>query len=139
MHEIVTRWLADHGEVWKKKVAARAALDADPIERFLPVGAEALVVVLRRGRLDLAAFIRGADAPSLVAMADVRGVALHAGLDLEVARTALAALAPLLLDVARRETKNEEGVERLLAATAGANQLGALGDLAHRLYRQQGT
>ena len=62
---------------------------------------------------------------------------MHHGLDLKVAQAALTAIAPGVLDVARREVRTEGGVQRLLENGAAANEVGAIGSLANRLYRQR--
>ena len=137
MHELIGEWIAANGETWKKKIASRSGLaDARAGELLAPT-VEALFTVLQRGRLDLAGFVRSSDPASLVAAADARGLALHHGLDMKVAQSALSAVAPGVLDVARKTVRNEVGVERMLQNGASANQVGAIGDLANRLYRQR--
>jgi hypothetical protein len=139
VHELIEDWIAEHGESWQKKLASRAGLaDARAHELLRPTVAT-LCAVLRRGRLDLAGFVRGADPAGLVAMADSHGLALRHGLDFKVAQTALSAIAPHVLDAARRAVRTEEGVQRMLETDATANQVGAIGDLANRLYRQRST
>lgn len=139
MHELIDEWLAENGESWKKKLINRCGLCDSRASEVLEPAVEALCAVLRRGRLDFAAFVRGADPSMLVAMADVHGLAMHQGLDLKVAQTALAAIAPGVLDAARRAVRTEAGVQRMLETGATANQVGAIGELAHRLYRQRCT
>lgn len=137
VHELIDEWLAEYGETWKKKLASRCAFCDSRASEVLEPAVAALCAVLRRGRLDLAAFIRGSDPVSLAAMADVHGLAMHQGLDLKVAQMALAAIAPGVLDAARRAVRTEQGVQRLLETGAMANQVGAIGSLATRLYRQR--
>jgi len=137
VHELIDEWLADYGETWKKKLASRCSLCDSRATEVLEPAVAALCAVLRRGRLDFAAFVKGADPASLVAMADVHGLAIHQGLDLKVAQMALSAIAPGVLDAARRTVRTEEGIHRLLETGAMANQVGAIGSLATRLYRQR--
>ena len=139
MHELIQDWLAENGESWKKKLASRSGLPDLRASELLQPAVATLCAVLRRGRLDLAAFVRGADPASLVAMADSHGLALRHGLDLKVAQSALSAIAPSVLDAARRAVRTEEGVQRMLESGATANQVGAIGELANRLYRQRAT
>lgn len=139
MHELIDEWLAENGESWKKKLVSRCGLCEKSANEVLEPAVEALCAVLRRGRLDFAAFVRGADPSSLVAMADVHGLAMHQGLDLKVAQMALAAIAPGVLDAARRAVRTEAGVQRMLETGATANQVGAIGSLATRLFKQRCT
>ena len=135
MHELIQEWLAANGDAWRKRLASRLALPDAHAQELLSPAVEQLLAVLRRGRLDLVDYVRGADAAGLVAMADARGLALHHGIDIDAARSALAALAPAVLDLARRVVKTPEGVARLLADPAAVHEAGAFGDLAQRLYR----
>jgi hypothetical protein len=139
VHELIQEWLVENGESWKKKLASRSGLSDARASELLRPAVATLCAVLKRGRLDLAAFVRGADPAGLVAMADAHGLAIRHGLDLKVAQSALTAIAPSVLDVARRAVRTEEGVQRMLETGATANQVGAIGELANRLYRQRST
>jgi len=139
VHELIQQWLSENGATWKKKLAARTGCCEERANELLPPAVESLFAVLQRGRLDLAAFVRGSDPASLVAKADVRSLAIRHGLDVTAAHATLAAVAPGVLDVARRTVRTDDGVERMLQNGASANEFGAIGDLANRLYRQHAT
>jgi hypothetical protein len=139
VNELIEEWLAQHGPAWRKKLEARTGLLPAKAQEVLPPAVECLVTVLRRGRLDLAAFVRGADPVGITAMADARGFALHQRLDAAIAHDALAAVAPGVLDAARRAVKTEEGVQRLLGTSAVATEVGAIGSFASRLFRARGS
>jgi hypothetical protein len=139
VHELIQDWLEENGESWKKKLASRSGLSDVRSSELLEPAVATLCAVLRRGRLDLAAFVRGADPAGLVAMADSHGLAMRHGLDQKVAQSALSAIAPSVLEAARRAVRTEAGVQRMLETGATANQVGAIGDLANRLYRQRAT
>jgi len=139
VHELIQQWLSENGVSWKKKLAARTGCCESRADELLPPTVETLFAVLQRGRLDLVAFVRNADPASLVAKADVRSLAIRHGLDVAGAHATLAAIAPGVLEVARKTVRTDDGVERMLQNGASANEIGAIGDLANRLYRQHST